>query len=281
MKRTLLPILLFSVLLAQDNLDDKVVTDHYYYPTEGLEKIVVEVSYKLGEAKISASKEGGINGKIKYLPRVMTPVVSFKQSGTIGYFDLDMKGKKDNTVTLRNLDGIDDVAESNKMEFSFPADIPHEIHFDMGLGEADVDLTDMTIESLEIESGVSDVQVYMYTPNKMLCRKFDVTNGIGDFNGRSLGNLRAERVNLEVGLGNMEMDFTGDVVEDSDISAEVGLGSLSILLPKEINGYVDVNKSFLSSVSLPPGLTSDRTPGRKTVQIRIDVGVGSVDVSQR
>ena len=105
--------------------------------------------------------------------------------------------------------------------------------------------------------------------------------GIGDFNGRKLGNLRAERVNLEVGLGNMDMDFTGDVIEDSDISAEVGLGSLDILLPEEVNGYVDVNKSFLSSVSLPPGFTSERTPGRKTVQIRIDVGVGSVDVRQR
>lgn len=281
MKRLFPIFLIFTVLLGQDTLRNKIITDHFYYPTEGLNKIVVELSYSLGEAKISGTRNGGINGKVKYQPGVMSPVISFEKRGTTGYFELDMKGSRGKSVSLRGLDGVDRLSDNNAMEFFFPTDIPLEINFDLGLGEADIDLTDMTIESLEIESGVSDVMVFMNTPNKMLCRKFDVTNGIGDFNGKSLGNLRAERVNIEVGLGNMDMDFTGDVVEDCDISAEVGLGSLDITLPRDINGYVDVNKSFLSSVSFPPGLTTDRLPGRKTFQIRIDVGVGSVDVRQR
>lgn len=269
-------LLLTAVLLGQDSSVEKIITDHYYYPTEGLSKIVVKLSYSLGEATISPGKsDAGITGKIRYLPRIQQPVISFTKSGTVGYFDLEIENVK------AHFDKLDDIGSNNELELFFPVDLPQEIYFEMGLGEAEIDLTGLSIEELELESGISDIHIFVGEPNKTVCRQFEVKNGIGDFNGNGLGNLRARRINLEVGLGNMEMDLTGDVIEDCELRAEVGLGSLDIVLPEDINGYADVNKSFLSSVSLPAGFTSEKLPGRKTVQLYIDVGVGSVDVRQR
>jgi len=277
--RNLLPFITFlAILTAQDEVNNKVITDHYYYPTDGLTKIVVDISYSLGESVIYAGKEGdGITGKIRYEPRIQQPIVSFSRAGNVGYFELDMKSHKHKVY----FNELDDFENRNSLELFFPVNIPHEINFELGLGEADLDLTGLSIESLNIQSGMADFQINVGSANPLVCSEFTVANGIGDFSGRNLGNLRAQSIDIEVGLGSMDLDFTGDVIEDFDLDAEVGLGSLDIILPKNINGYASVSKSFLSSVSIPRGFSDEKLPGRKTVHLNFDVGVGSIDVSQR
>ncbi len=279
-----------SALFQQDKGRDKKgkwIRDHYQYIVGDIEQLEVEIDFGIGELSLDAnSKPKLISGNIFYYPTKWDPEIEYTERAGTGVFsvktDHDHKYEFDWGEDKRFKD-ID-----NELEFSMPTSIPIELDMDFGLGEANIDFTDLTLSRVMIDCGLGEMSVQMLKPNPMTCDILKIDTGLGEFNAEGLGNLNAREVDIEVGMGSADIDFRGQFTNDAEIDIEVGMGSLDLVLPENVNVRAKVHHNFLSSVDLDDFikkgnhyLTEDWNSDWPTVYLDISVGLGSVDINRR
>ena len=255
----------------------------------------VRIEYGLGELNIAAAHEEGIaEGYARFDPDLMTPDVNYRARGGRGdlYIGLESHDMSwnDKWDGDRGFDWkrMRDHEYGSELTFGLPTSSSLDVDMEFGLGEANIDLTDLTIDRLEIDCGLSDTRIEMNAPNPTVCRRVVIEAGVGDFNGDNLGNLRFQDMRMNVGLGSADLDLRGAVTEDVEVDIDVGLGSLDLTLPENVNIRLTVEHSFLSSVDVG-GLVQERkgwisrewVSERPTMEIDVSVGLGSVDVRVR
>ena len=163
--------------------------------------------------------------------------------------------------------------------------MPTDFELDFGMGEANLDLSGIQIMSLNIECGMGSVELEINTQNNIQCEIVDIQTGMGEFTGRGLSNLNAEIVNIEVGMGAAELDFSDAINGDMEIELEVGLGSIELILPNNVNISAKVHDHFLSSIELE-SLVKKRNKyvsehwdnSKPTVTLDMSVGLGSIEL---
>ncbi len=272
-----------SFIFAQsDDCDQREVVDSYSFNTRQYKDLDVSISYGLGDLTIGSSDEKNlIEGTITYDSRRMTPKVNMESVSSSGVLTIKKEKDKDKNTCGYKLKHFE-----NELEFYFPPQIKTNLFLDFGVGDAEIDLTDIAVTKLNINCGLSDVEIEINDRNRVVCESVSIENGLGDLDVSGLGNLAAKDIDINIGLGSADIDFTGDKIYDMDINVDVGLGSLDMVLPDKANIKIYVDSSFLSSVDIyglkkkkdklwvSPNWDSDNP----TISMDVNVGMGSVDI---
>jgi hypothetical protein len=297
-----------AVVTAQES-DEWITTESFTYPVEEFEDLEVNFSYGLGSLEISPNESTPIiEGFVKYNERELRPVVKFDSFGTTGVFAITVKDKDDvrRRSKHRHDDDDDDDHDhydydfefndlrfgklkdryENEMNFSLPTNIRTDLSLDFGLGSAELDLTNISISNLIIDCGLSDVEIEINEKNPIRCKSIHIDSGLGDLSAGGLGNVRADYISVDVGLGSAEIDLRGDDITDMEVDVEVGLGSMDMILPEDANLRVYVDDSFLSSVNViglvkkkkKEWISSNWKNSRPTVEVNVSIGMGSIDI---
>lgn len=274
--------------------EERWVRDYYHYRVSDIDQLDVIVNYNLGELNLEANhRKGMIDGSIRYYPSLTKPKIQYKTRGTTGILDITAKANEDDshlTVSWDELKSFKVNTEQlkNELDFALPSNIPTDLDLKFGLGEAQINLTDLQLLGLNLDCGLSDVQLQINKPNDITSRYLEITNGLGSFKATGLGYLRTRHVNLKVGLGSAELDFRGQIQEDLEINIDVGLGSLELIFPKNVNVQANVKENFLSEVNIndlvksgTTWTTPDWDESRPTVTLDVNVGLGSIDIDLR
>jgi hypothetical protein len=130
---------------------------------------------------------------------------------------------------------------------------PYDLDFVYGLGNANIDLSGLTIRKLKINTGSADVKVGYATgiANKIAMDTFFVKVDVGSVDVRQLSLCRSKVVVADVGFGNMELDFSDRTTGSNRVYGSVGAGNLYITLPPdEVPVMVKIKDSWLCSVTL-------------------------------
>jgi hypothetical protein len=134
---------------------------------------------------------------------------------------------------------------------------PYILDLDYGLGNANIDLSGLSIEKLKIKTGSADVSIgySSQVENKITMDTFAVKVDMGSLNARQLNLANSKVVRAEVGFGNMYLDFSNKPTVANHIIGSVGAGNLIIQLPaEEVPVLVTINESWLCSISLSRSL---------------------------
>lgn len=263
-----------------DELDRE---DYYKFNTRQYKNLDVSVSYGMGELYISSNEEKDqIEGVISYDGRRITPKVTLENVGSTGVFTVKTKKRDDDDECRKKFRDYD-----NEMEFQFPKNIKTDLFLDFGVGDAEIDLTNIAITKLNVNCGLSDVTIEINKRNDVTCNNANIESGLGDLEIYGLGNLGAKNIDINVGLGSAEIDFTGEKIYDMEVDVDVGLGSLDMILPDDVNIEVYVDASFLSSVDIyglkqkknKYWVSDDWDSGNPKISMDVNVGMGSVDIS--
>lgn len=276
-------LIITPIILAQDDdYDDYEVVDSYSFNTRQYKDLDVSISFGLGELTIgSSNKKNTIEGSITYDSRRIIPIVKMETVSSSGVLMIKTKKHHDKHSWGHKLRDFD-----NEMEFYFPPQIKTDLFLDFGVGDAEIDLTDISITKLNINCGLSDVDIEINKRNNVVCESVSIENGLGDLSVFGLGNLAAKKIDINIGLGSADIDFSGDRIYDTDINVDVGLGSLDMILPKKANIKIYVDSSFLSSVDIY-GLKQKKNKlwvspnwesSYPTITMDVNVGIGSVDI---
>ena len=134
---------------------------------------------------------------------------------------------------------------------------PYVLDLDYGLGNANIDLSGLSIEKLKINTASADINIgyNSLVENKITMDTFSVKVDMGSLNARQLNLAKSKVVVAEVGFGNMLLDFSNKPSSANHIIGSVGAGNLIIQLPEEtVPVIVTINESWLCSIHLARSL---------------------------
>lgn len=131
--------------------------------------------------------------------------------------------------------------------------MPYFLDLDYGLGNANIDLSGLSIQKLKVKTASADVNINYGSglENKVNMDTFFVKVDMGSVNARQLNLSRAKVVVADVGFGNMLLDFDQKAITTQRVIGSVGAGNLIIRLPSEDTPVVvTINDSWLCSINL-------------------------------
>jgi hypothetical protein len=130
---------------------------------------------------------------------------------------------------------------------------PYFLNLDYGLGNANIDLSGLSIRRLKINTGSADVNVSYASgiENRVDMDTFFVKVDLGSLSVRQLNLARSRVVIADVGFGNVLLDFSDKPLVSNKIKGSVGAGNMVILLPSDdVPVLVKISESWLCSINL-------------------------------
>jgi hypothetical protein len=159
-----------------------------------------------------------------------------------------------------------------------------DLDLEFGAVRADLDLGGLQMRKLDLSTGASESRVEISQPNPVRMSEADFDVGAADFQIRRLGNLNAQHITVDAGVGNVVLDFRGEWQGDANVSVDMGLGALELRFPEGL-GVRLVKDTFLTSFDTE-GLVKrgdsfyslDWEEAEYQVTVMVDAAFGSVDV---
>ena len=153
--------------------------------------------------------------------------------------------------------GSDDRPSEKFWKVYLTESTPYSLNLDYGLGNANIDLSGLSVEKLKINTGSADVNITYGTgiENKVTMDTFFIKVDMGTVTAQHINLAKSKVVVANVGFGNMYLDFSDKPTTSNHIIGSVGAGNLTIQLPSdEVPVVVKINDSWLCSLNLSKSL---------------------------
>ncbi len=242
---------------------------------EDEQSLDVDVQYGAGRFSVGPAEPGVLyHMEIEYDEDVFEPLAEYRGSSLrIG---TETRGR-------RHRFGRDRTAGT--MELALSRDVPMDLNMDFGAVRADIDLGGMRLTRLELATGASETLLDISEPNPETMSRASLDIGAAKFTVRNLGNLNTERIEIDAGVGDIELDFTGDWQQDARVSVDMGLGSLVLRFPRGLGVRLEKD-TFLTSLD-SQGLVKrgdtyyslDYDDAEYQITIDVDAAFGSIRVA--
>lgn len=180
--------------------------------------------------------------------------------------------------------------EDRVWRLQFSDRIPMEFKIELGAGKGELDLSGLRIRSFKVSSGASSVEMSCGKPNPIMAEIIVIESGVSKFSATDLANTNFRKLKFTGGVGAYRLDFGGTLMRDADAEVEVGLGAVTIDLPREMPVRLYYDDSWFSSFDMADGFTKRRGGVYETADVRgtapalslhVEAGLGSVKVRRR
>lgn len=259
---------------------------------EDLEKVHKEIKFQ-GERKLNVKIDFG--GGIIYLDKNNTgDILNADFEYNPDKFDMDIdydKIEETGKLYLRSKSEhghFDLETDDNYWHLGFTDTIPIGFEMEVGACEAEFDFTGLKINNLDLDLGASSTQIIFRKPNPERISEINIDAGASELKIEGLGNANFDKLSFDGGVGDFTLDFRGELRHKAYVDIDVGLGSLTVLLPENIGVRIRKEGSFLSSFSIDEDefqeVESDiyesenfgETEGELIFDI--EIGLGSVEI---
>ena len=173
---------------------------------------------------------------------------------------------------------------SGELELELARGVPMDLDLEFGAVRADLDLGGLALTDLDLSTGASESVVDFSEPNSasIVSASFEV--GAAEFTVMNIGNLNAERIDFDAGVGSITIGLDGRWQQDAHVQIDMGLGSLELLVPEGL-GLRLRKDSFLTALD-SEGLikrgdhyeSPDWSRADRRVTVDLDAAFGSVKV---
>jgi hypothetical protein len=162
--------------------------------------------------------------------------------------------------------------------------VPLDMYLKFGATEANLELGGLRIRNLKVSTGASATTLRFSHPNLDACRKAEIEVGAAKFEAIGLGNLNTTELEVSGGVGEVVLDFTGSWRSDLRAQVNMGLGSLTMRVPKGLG--VSVQKDGMLSGFDSQGLTKrgnvyyseGYNRATRKLAVKLDAAFGSIKV---
>ena len=122
----------------------------------------------------------------------------------------------------------------NEWEIDLGYGVPIDLGVDIGAGEADLDLSGLSISDLSITTGSASVSLVFNSPNPEPLGVLRLTSGTGKFVASGLGNANFDRISVLGGTGTVNLDFNGALQRSAVVDIKAGAGKIDIRVPAAV-----------------------------------------------
>lgn len=154
-----------------------------------------------------------------------------------GRLDLTVEGHRRVTTRTR---------ESAELELGLGPEVPVLLDLKFGAADADVELGGVPTRRVQVSTGASDSRLRFSGPNPERLERLKIEAGAAAFHASGLGYANADEIEVSGGVGRIVLDFSGEWRGDTSAKVDLGLGSLTLRLPRGIGVKVS-RETFLMS----------------------------------
>ncbi len=220
---------------------DKIVQDR---PVGNESSLEADVRIDVGALEISAENPSKLYSlDLEYDKASYHPDISYDLgSGN--------KGQLSCRLESAHSAGIHSERYTNRLRLDLTDSLPVSLVVNTGVGDARLALSHMRLSDLNLESGVGGARISAYDPNPFVCNEIRFRSGVGSLDAVGLGNLNFKHLEFEGGVGGATLDFSGEWKQNADIRIRVGVGGVSVRMPRDVGVRVAAEKHFLSGLQL-------------------------------
>jgi hypothetical protein len=184
--------------------------------------------------------------------------------------------------------------DSNKMvaeiEVELPRDATLRCDNRIKAGEVNMQLGGLRLADFALKVMAGEVNVDFDEANRIEMEALELNTKIGQSNFRHLGNARFRDAEINGGIGEMTIDFSGAMLADAVARVDLDIGETVIILPQEAGAKLSVSKFlFLSHIDLPFEMrkegryyyTENYDRADRVFQLRVSSGIGELRVERR
>ena len=241
------------------------------------EELWVKVHFSHGDFSLHAGEKGEVYSlELDYDQRTVSKMVNYRTVGKRGILEVEVKGRKG--VRLRR-------KEKNYLFIAVNPGLPISLDLSLGASEATVDLSGLRIADLKLDVGAGDVDVYFDQPNPEPLRRMQIEAGLSELRIYSLGNANCQYLIFEGGVGEFFLDFRGNWQKDARAEIDMGLGDLTVKLPRNLGVKLIFDKSFLTSLTADSFIkegnqyTSENyQQARHHLTLKVEAGIGDINI---
>lgn len=279
-------IFLFMPLLAtaSDNKNQETLKKEVELQKE--KSLVVSVQYGNGHIYLDKTDSKNVyEGQFVYDEQY--PDVRYEVVGDQGRLNIHFSGKMkkgvedDDSQSISSFKNIYD----NQLDLKLTEKIPLEMDMELGMVKGDMNLGGLKLRHLNMEVGVSQSSVLFDEPNPEILESCYIEGGVGKLMVEKIGNSNFQYFSFEGGVGSYILDFSGDYRRDASANIELGMGKLTLYLPKYVGTRVKVDKSFLASLSIDDCYKKSSyyyndmwEKTANSLDVKIETGVGKIDI---
>lgn len=177
-----------------------------------------------------------------------------------------------------------------ELEIELPRDATMRADCRIKAGEVEMQLGGLRLADFMMQVMAGEVNVDFDEPNRMEMAKLELNTRIGESNFRRLGNARFHDADINGGIGEMTIDFSGAVLPAARAEVDLDIGETVIVLPQATGAKLAVSKFlFLSHIEMPFDFRKD---GRyyyndnygkagQDFELRVNSGIGELRIEQR
>lgn len=207
-----------------------------------------------------------------------------------GYLNINtteaLKENRDKKKHSLHISGFED----NSWSMKFSDKLPISFDIELGMGKGEINLSGLKVKDLNLSTGASSVSLRFDEPNKSAIENITLETGLSKFKAYGLSNANFENLKFEGGVGSYLLDFEGKLNKEADVDIQIGLGSITIIIPEDIGAKIYYEKSWVASIDLPNDFDEKedntyfsknyyKTSGR--LNLHIEAGLGSVTIKHR
>jgi len=275
--------LVTTFVLAED-----IVTERHEIPYKGEEELSVGIEFGLGKLELRSLDNNKyiMQAEIAYSKDLYKPEIDYKTVGNRGKLRLASHQDENNRFWGHSKKNSSSDIKNNHWRVAMTDQISTAYDIELGLGKGILDFTNIKVNDLNLECGLSDVVVEFTKSNKERIRTLVIQSGLGNVEVTGLCNANMDRFDVECGLGSTKLRFDGDPARDIKGRITIGLGSVTVQIPEDIAVQIEAESSFLSSLNFDGFREIEENVYRsknwksadQRIYIVIEIGLGSVDI---
>lgn len=258
---------LLAITSTANAQDWRTITSLRQY--KGEDAMEVSVEYGAGNLSIQPATGNALyRATLRYDANAFKPVMQYSN----GRLRVGIEG---GSIKGRNM-------KSGRLDLVLGTRVPLDLDLKFGAVEANVELGGLRIRELHIATGASDTELNVRSLNLQPCSFAEFEVGAAEFTASGLGNLNCERVKMAGGVGDVTLDFNGAWRINADVDIDMGLGSLTLRVPRGLGVAVKktgVLASFDSQELIKRGnmyYSQNWDKATNRVTFTIDAALGSI-----
>jgi hypothetical protein len=206
----------------------------------GESALTVDVTYAAGRFRLEPAAAGDLyRMDLRYDEDRFTPVRDYDPAS--GVLRLGLAGRHHN-VSL----GDRRRGEVPSLDVALTAEVPLTLDIELGAAEANVEFGGLALRRVSYHTGASKSSVRFSSPNPLACDALSFEVGAAEFTATGLGNANCRQMTFEGGVGAVNLDFTGSWRASADARVHVALGSVTLVLPRDVGVVISLDR-FLAS----------------------------------
>lgn len=232
------------------------------------EEAQLDLSFGAGDLTISTGAKNLVDGTVLYNVRDLKPEI-INDEGEVEIKQGDFDG-------LPPFEGM-----KNEWDLQL-GKTPMDLTIEAGAYDGILELGGMSLKSLSIQDGASNVELSFSEPNLVEMSTFRYTTGASDVTMEGLANANFHTMVFNSGAGDYTLDFSGEFQRDATVSIDCGFSDLNLIIPEGVNAVVTIDSALAdinvgSNWSQKNDIYTQNGEGY-TLTILINMGAGEVSI---